>query len=565
LYSVRYSADSGATNVLHALYCRHVQRAFLWSVPIGGLAGLVGLGGGEFRLPVLTQAIGFPARVAIPLNLLVSLVTLIFALVVRNHVVPVSSVMPHLPEMVGLAVGGIASATYGARLVTRLGDRHLALAMAALLAAIGVLLLVEAFVPFHGAALGMDSVILRGASGALIGLLVGVVSSMLGVAGGELLIPALVFLFGADIKVAGTVSVLVSILIVATGLWRYHRAGALVMRGGIPRIATSMSAGSMIGAALGGFAVAFAPTTLIKVVLGLVLLASAAKIAYHLRRPRESREARNTYGLMMPHQDTPRDAFGLLSWRTNAVVVVALVSVSLVAWAGTIEQANSMRGMEMGLGQIGYRNQGSMGAVEFLVMWITMMAAMMLPTIAPVVLAHHAYSLRRLESRLSTPAFVTGYMLVWSGIGIVVGLAYLVFAQWGDDAARSDWLSRLAGETIAFAGLYQFTRWKRHCADMCRSPLTFVYVHDLSRGLRNALRAGMVHGAYCLGCCWAEMLVLIVVGLTNLPAMAILLVLFLVEKNWKHGAMVANVAGIGLIVLGVAILAYPPLLAGISN
>jgi predicted metal-binding membrane protein len=155
---------------------------------------------------------------------------------------------------------------------------------------------------------------------------------------------------------------------------------------------------------------------------------------------------------------------------------------------------------------------------------------------------------------------VTGYMLVWSAVGIVVWLA-----QWADDAVASRWLLPLAGGILVFAGLYQFTPWKRRCADICRSPLTFVYVHDLSRGLRHALRAGMIHGAYCLGCCWAEMAMLIVVGLTNLPAMAILFLLFLAEKYWKQGRAVANVAGIGLIVLGAAVLAHPPLLAGISN
>ena len=88
---------------------------------------------------------------------------------------------------------------------------------------------------------------------------------------------------------------------------------------------------------------------------------------------------------MTPENDTPRRAFDLLSWRVNLVVIVALVAVSLVAWMSTIEQANSMRGMVMGLGQIGYRGQGNMGAGVFLAMWITMMAAMMLPTIAPMV------------------------------------------------------------------------------------------------------------------------------------------------------------------------------------
>jgi predicted metal-binding membrane protein len=268
---------------------------------------------------------------------------------------------------------------------------------------------------------------------------------------------------------------------------------------------------------------------------------------------------------MTPYKDMPRDAFGLLSWRVNAVVVGSLIAVSLVAWAGTIAQANSMRDMVMGLGQIGHRAQGSIGAVEFFAMWITMMAAMMLPTIAPIVLSHHAGALRRGENGLSTTAFVTGYMFVWSAIGFVVWVMYQVFAQWGDDAAQSRWLLTLAGAMLVFVGFYQFTPWKRRCADWCRRPLTFVFIHDSEAGAGDSLSAGVIHGSYCLGCCWAEMIVLVVVGLTNLGAMAILLVLFLVEKNWKHGRAVANVAGIALMALGAALLAYPPLLAGISN
>ena len=147
----------------------------------------------------------------------------------------------------------------------------------------------------------------------------------------------------------------------------------------------------------------------------------------------------------------------------------------------------------------------------------------------------------------------------------MVFLAYLVYAQWGDDEAQSHWLLALAGEMLVFAGAYQFMRWKRACADMCRSPLAFVYIYDSRRGVRNALRAGTICGAYCLGCCWATMTVLVVVGLTSLAWMTILSMLFFVEKNWKHGSAVAKVAGIGLMALGVAVLAYPPLLARISD
>src|SRR6516165_12508506 len=85
-----------------AIRCPYFQKAFGWCVPIGGLAGLVGLGGGEFRLPVLMYVVGYPARTALPLNLAVSLVTLTFALVVRSSAVSVGAVVPYLNEVVGL-------------------------------------------------------------------------------------------------------------------------------------------------------------------------------------------------------------------------------------------------------------------------------------------------------------------------------------------------------------------------------------------------------------------------------------------------------------------------------
>ena len=105
-----------------AILCPYFQKAFGWSVPIGGLAGLVGLGGGEFRLPVLMYVVGYPARTAVPLNLAVSLITLTFALVVRSRAVSVAALVPYLNEVAGLAVGGVASAFYGARFVSARGS-----------------------------------------------------------------------------------------------------------------------------------------------------------------------------------------------------------------------------------------------------------------------------------------------------------------------------------------------------------------------------------------------------------------------------------------------------------
>ena len=103
-------------------------------MPIGGLGGLIGLGGGEFRLPVLMYGIGFGARSAIPLNLVVSLVTLAFSMIARSRAVSFAAVVPHLPEVIGLGLGGIASASYGAQLVKQLASKHLVQIIAMLLA-----------------------------------------------------------------------------------------------------------------------------------------------------------------------------------------------------------------------------------------------------------------------------------------------------------------------------------------------------------------------------------------------------------------------------------------------
>lgn len=267
--------------MIGALSCPYFRRAFGWCIPIGGLGGLIGLGGGEFRLPVLMYGIGFDARSAVPLNLLTSLVTLTFALAIRSGSVSLTAVVPHLPEMIGLLTGGMVSAFYGARLVSRLTNTHLVRLIGALLGALGVLMVAEAFLPFQSGDLLPVSAVAHFAVGAGIGIGVGLVSSVLGVAGGELLIPALVLIFGADIKAAGSASILISLGVVSIGLWRYWRAGAVPLHRGARRITSAMAAGSIIGAILGGLAVAYAPVTFLKVLLGCVLLAAAGKTVIH--------------------------------------------------------------------------------------------------------------------------------------------------------------------------------------------------------------------------------------------------------------------------------------------
>jgi uncharacterized membrane protein YfcA len=189
-------------------------------------------------------------------------------------------VVPYLPEMAGLLAGGMVSAFYGAQLVNRLSDRRLVLLIAVLLGALGLLLMTEAVLPFQSGDLLPAGTAAHLGAGAVIGIGVGLVSSVLGVAGGELLIPALVLIFGANIKTAGSASILISLGVVSAGLWRYWRVDAIPCGRGAQRITTAMAAGSIIGATLGGLAVAYAPVAFLKVLLGCVLLAAAGKTAF---------------------------------------------------------------------------------------------------------------------------------------------------------------------------------------------------------------------------------------------------------------------------------------------
>jgi uncharacterized membrane protein YfcA len=263
--------------MLSAIGCRYFRRAFGWCVPIGGLAGLIGLGGGEFRLPVLMHAIGFDAKSAIPVNLMISLATLAFALVARSGSISVLDVVPHWPAMLGLVGGGMVSAFYGAGLVKALSGQRLVQIVGLLLAALGGLLLVEAIWPFQGSGLLSAGLFLHIAAGAALGLGIGLVSSLLGVAGGELLIPTLMFVFGADIRTAGSASILISLCLISAGLWRHWRLGTLPHGRSVQRMVLAMSLGSLLGAGLGGLMAAAAPVEALKLLLGSVLIAAAGK------------------------------------------------------------------------------------------------------------------------------------------------------------------------------------------------------------------------------------------------------------------------------------------------
>lgn len=257
---------------------RHSWLALAYGAPIGLLGGLIGLGGAEFRLPVLVGPLRYSAHRAIPLNLAVSLVTLGAALPVRARTLALEPLAAALPIVVALIVGALIGAFVGPAVTGRLSAPRLERVLLILLVAIGGALILEGLLPQEPVGLVPDAPGWRLLAGAVFGLGIGLVSSLLGVAGGELIIPTLVFGFGLDIKSAGTASLIISLPTVAMGLTRYARRGAFSERRSISETVAPMGLGSVLGAAAGGALVGIVPTATLKIILGLILMASAFRI-----------------------------------------------------------------------------------------------------------------------------------------------------------------------------------------------------------------------------------------------------------------------------------------------
>lgn len=259
------------------------QLAFLLAIPIGLLGGLIGLGGAEFRLPVLAGILKYSVRQAVPLNLAVSLITIAASLAIRGSTLSFTSVIPFLPAIFALISGAIVTAFVGATLSGKLSNEQLERIILVLLVIIGIALIVEGFLPQQFPALLPATVFWWTVAGILFGLGIGLVSSLLGVAGGEIIIPTLIFAFGADIKTAGTASLLISLPTVLVGVLKYNSQGAFANRSSITNTIAPMGIGSIIGAIAGGLLAGLIPAAILKVLLGIILNISAFKVFHKTR------------------------------------------------------------------------------------------------------------------------------------------------------------------------------------------------------------------------------------------------------------------------------------------
>lgn len=249
--------------------------AFGGGLVIGALGGLVGLGGAEFRLPLLIGLFNFGALEAVILNKAMSLIVVATALPFRAQTVPFGEIASHWPIIANLLAGSLIGAWLGAGWATRLRAETL-------YKTISIILLVIAGVLLFGYDAHTAGALLTGlaqlVAGVVAGFVIGIVAALLGVAGGELLIPTLILLFGADIKLAGSLSLAVSLPTMIVGFARYTRdQNFSVIRRNIA-IVLVMACGSIVGAFLGGQMLGFAPSGVLLPLLAAILVISAVKV-----------------------------------------------------------------------------------------------------------------------------------------------------------------------------------------------------------------------------------------------------------------------------------------------
>ena len=238
----------------------------------------MGLGGAEFRLPLLIGLFGFVALQAVIVNKAMSLIVVLVAIPSRLLAVPLTEVASHWTIAVNLLVGSMVGAWLGASWATRMRPATLYRVLAALLVGIAVVFAAE-----HAGALPSLSLppVVQAAAGVAAGFGIGVVAAIMGVAGGELLIPTIVVLYGVDVKLAGSLSLLVSLPTMLVAFFRYSRDQAFTVLGQHPGFIVAMAGGSILGTFAGALLLGIVSEAVLVPLIVALLLFSAYKVWRH--------------------------------------------------------------------------------------------------------------------------------------------------------------------------------------------------------------------------------------------------------------------------------------------
>ena len=243
--------------------------------------------------------------------------------------------------------------------------------------------------------------------------------------------------------------------------------------------------------------------------------------------------------------------------RERALLLAGLVAIAAIAWTYLVREHRGMESMIAAASTMEMQPRDMGDLVLLFVMWLVMMVAMMVPSATPAVLVYAAVARRLAPSRVGavwTAAFIAGYAIAWCTFGLVAALMQV----WLERAALVSPMMMstspiFGGVLIAGAGLYQLSPAKDICLRYCREPLHFVATHWRPGGW-GALHMGLRHGAYCMGCCWALMGLLFVVGVMNLLWVAAIAIFILLEKIAFVGTRAGRiVSGSCLIALGAVV------------
>jgi predicted metal-binding membrane protein len=253
-------------------------------------------------------------------------------------------------------------------------------------------------------------------------------------------------------------------------------------------------------------------------------------------------------------------------------IVISLVLTSALTWIlSGLQQENMMTVMS----PTGILNPFAI--LLFTAIWTAGMAAMMFPAISPMVLLYNRLVASGKDSRQNdtstvfeqedrhsaglfpakTLLFVGSYLLVWAvtGIGLLVGWSSVMNSVshiFSNQASQS--LNIVYGSILIISGVYQFSPLKSKCLGYCESPMSF-FMRRWKGGLSGALKMGIYHGIYCLGCCWPYFLLMVALGWMNLLWMGLFAGIIFGEKMWRNGIWIARIAGIGLAIVGVLMMA----------
>jgi predicted metal-binding membrane protein len=263
--------------------------------------------------------------------------------------------------------------------------------------------------------------------------------------------------------------------------------------------------------------------------------------------------------------------------RLQKIIILSLISTSGIAWLLSAGQQDTM------MDAMTTYNPVSISL--FTASWTAGMAAMMFPTITPMVLLYNTFVTNKEnegtsitiqeESRpksssirsLRVILFIGCYLLVWALTGIALLLGWSVIMNYTImTSGNSQLLPSIYGALLIIAGAYQFTPLKKMCIGYCESPMSF-FMRRWKDGTLGAVRMGLWHGMYCLGCCWAYFLLMVALGWMNLLWMGLFAGIIFGEKMWKKGIWVARVAGVGLVITGILVISgmLPSLVSSASS